>query len=154
VVSFVAVGPSPEKFRSVLPTSNIGKCRARLAVCYAAANSTFSISVESSASAFELLTCFNTGQRCNEAPGASAQPQRTSSRVVQWIVARLSKLWRERAVDERRTDDRRSGKDRRSGVDTRAEEEKRLIGERRSNNDRRSGADGRSSVSGAPKKGD
>jgi hypothetical protein len=140
----------------VLPTSNIGKCRARLAVCYAAANSTFSISVESSASAFELLTRFDTGQRCNEAPGASAQPQRTSSRVVQWFVARLSKLWRERAmdVDERRTDDRRSGKDRRSGVDTRAEEEKRLIGERRSNNDRRSGADRRSSVSSTPKKND
>jgi hypothetical protein len=140
----------------VLLTSNIGKCRARLAVCYAAANSTFSISVGSSATAFELLTRFDTGQRCNEAPGASAQPQRTSSRAVQWFVARLSKLWRERAmdVDERRTDDRRSGKDRRSGVDTRAEEEKRLIGERRSNNDRRSGADRRSSVSSTPKKND
>jgi hypothetical protein len=62
-VSFVAVGRSPEKFERVLLTNNIGKCRARLAVCYTAANSTFSISVESSASAFELLTRFDIGQR-------------------------------------------------------------------------------------------
>ena len=116
----------------MLPTSNIGKCRARLAVCYAAANSTFSISVESSASAFELLTRFNTGQRCNEAPGASAQPQRTSSRVVQWFVARLSKLGGSERWMSMRDGPMIDARERiaAAGIDTRAEEEKRLIGER------------------------
>jgi hypothetical protein len=37
---------------------------------YAAANSTLSISVASSASAFELLTRFDTGQRCRKSFGA------------------------------------------------------------------------------------
>ena len=55
-VPFCGGQRSPEKFGSVLLTCNIDKCCARLAVCYAAANSTFSISVGSSASAFELLT--------------------------------------------------------------------------------------------------
>ena len=38
---------------------------------YAAANSTLSISVPSSASAFELLTRFDTGQRCSRTNAAS-----------------------------------------------------------------------------------